>query len=222
MQRERADLDGRDLHVRDVDPGRPRCVVAAARECLGRRPEIGRQHEVPCRRRRAGRQSDRRPVHLRPGGEGAHDARPAGRRLGESYLRQEHVRTAAEVEALDSRECSPDSLGGSGRACECVARADRPLRPLRSGNAGQAVRTSRTGGTVGAVGSRRPDWALWPGFSPVRVIVAQAAERRASISRCTARRSSASCSIWRTRSRVRPSRRPISSSEAGSTSPFRP
>ena len=45
---------------------------------------------------------------------------------------------------------------------------------------------------------------------------------RASISRLTASCSSALASICRTRSRVRPSSRPIASSEAGSRSPFRP
>jgi len=49
-----------------------------------------------------------------------------------------------------------------------------------------------------------------------------AASDRASSSRLTARRSSAAASIWRTRSRVRPSSRPIASSDFGSRSPFRP
>lgn len=48
------------------------------------------------------------------------------------------------------------------------------------------------------------------------------AARRASISRLTARRSSASASSWRTRSRVSPRRRPISSRDCGSGSPSRP
>src|SRR5262245_23395220 len=51
---------------------------------------------------------------------------------------------------------------------------------------------------------------------------AYAAERSASTSRFTARRSSACASIWRTRSRVSPSLRPISSSDFGSSSPSSP
>ena len=50
----------------------------------------------------------------------------------------------------------------------------------------------------------------------------QAAVRSASISRLTARRSSAVASICRTRSRVSPSLRPISSSDFGSSAPSRP